>query len=198
MPESNATRIARDLHMLSALTRRILERGVPGTGRNEISFTQISILKWIDAAGPRRAQDVAKYLSASAPAATQILSRLRGKGLIRSRRCPEDGRAEDLFLTARARIRVRRHDLLLGRRLERLMARVPPLKLRGIAAGLEAAIGLLLEDPEPVEDMCLHCGALESPACVIRQNGYKCPTEREGAAECGRESPGHDLREIPR
>jgi DNA-binding MarR family transcriptional regulator len=172
--------------MLSALTRRVLEGGVDGGGREGVSFIQISILKWIDSAGPRRAQDVARFLSASAPAATQILARLRRKGLIRSRRSLEDRRAEDLFLTPRARALVRRHDALRQRRVEKLARAVPEARLRTIAQGLEAAIGMLLSDGEPVADLCLHCGALESPGCVMRQFGYRCPTEREGAAECGR------------
>ena len=185
MQESNASRISRGLHMVSALTRRVLEAGLRGPGETKVSFTQVSILKWIGAAGPRRAQDVGKFLSASAPAATQILSRLRRKGLIRSRRSNQDGRAEDLFLTPRARNLVRRHDLVLTRLLEKRVARLPAGKARGIAAGLEAAIGMLLLDPGPVAGLCLHCGPLESPACVMRQQGQRCPAEREGVAGCG-------------
>jgi DNA-binding MarR family transcriptional regulator len=186
MPEPVTTRISRDLHILAALTRRILESGVPDAGREGVSFTQVSILKWIESAGPRRAQDVARFLSASAPAATQIIARLRKGGLIRSRRSVKDGRAEDLFLTPRARAIIRRHDALMVRRLRKVSAGVPEARLRAMSMGLESAIGMLLADHEPVEDMCLHCGALESPGCVMREHGFRCPTERDGVPPCGR------------
>lgn len=185
MSETSSTRVARDLHMLAALTKRVLEGDVSGPTGVSASFTQIVILKWLDAATPRRAQDVARFLSASAPAATQILARLRKKGLIRSKPSAADRRAEDLFLTPKARALVKRYEALKSKRLDRLLGDLPEAKLRLVTQGLEAAIEMLLADKPEVEDMCLHCGAYESPQCVMRQHGFKCPTEREGLEACG-------------
>ncbi|MEK7468655.1 MAG: MarR family transcriptional regulator [Planctomycetota bacterium] len=181
--EPHARRIARDLHMLADLTRRILESDVNAADGEGASFTQIVILKWLDSAGPRRAQDVAKYLSSSAPAATQLIGRLRRKGLVKSRPSLSDGRAEDLFITPRARALVRRHEALKMRRIERLWAGLPEVKRRIVAQGLEAAIDLLLTEKPSGKEMCLHCGAYESPNCVIRQHGFSCPTESCSAAK---------------
>lgn len=163
--------------MLADLTRRILEPDVTPQDGEGASFTQIVILKWLDSAGPRRAQDVAKYLSSSAPAATQLLGRLRRKGLVKSRPCPTDGRAEDLFVTPHARALVRRHEVLKMRRLEKLWGGLPEAKRRLVAQGLEAAIDLLLTEKPVGSEMCLHCGAYDSPNCVMRQHGFACPTE---------------------
>ncbi|MCC6740485.1 MAG: MarR family transcriptional regulator [Planctomycetia bacterium] len=175
--EPFARRVARDLHMLSDLTRRILEPDVHDPSGDGASFTQVIILKWLDSAGPRRAQDVARYLSSSAPAATQLIGRLRRKGLVRSRPNPTDGRAEDLFVTPKARALVRRHESLKMKKLERLWGSLPETKRKLVAQGLEAAIELLLAEKPAGPDMCLHCGAYESPNCVMHQHGFACPTE---------------------
>jgi DNA-binding MarR family transcriptional regulator len=177
MPELHSSRIARDLHMVAALTRRVLERGLEDP-REPITFTQLAVLKWLDAATPRRAQGVARYLSASAPAATQILARLKQKGLVRTRPNKEDRRAGDLRLTARGHALVRKHDALKRERLERMLEALPMLRQIAIAEGLEGAIELLLKADPLVVDMCLHCGVHSSPHCVMRRHGMRCPTEQ--------------------
>lgn len=175
--EPAARRLARDLHMISDLTRRILEPEVHDASGEGASFTQVVILKWLDAPTPRRAQDVAKYLSSSAPAATQLIARLKRKGLVKSRPSPTDGRAEDIYVTPRARTLVRRHETLKMRKLEKLYGALPETRGRMIAQGLEAAIDLLLGEKPAGADMCLHCGAYDSPNCVMRSHGFSCPTE---------------------
>ena len=180
MPEADSARLARGLHMLSALTRRVLEGGLEDAA-GRASFTQIVVLKWLDAAEPRRARHVARFLSASAPAASQILSRLKRKGLLRSRPDPRDGRAEELLLTARGRALVGRHERLKADRLERMLAELPARERRRIARGLEDAIGLLLRVEPEALDLCLHCGAHASPRCVLRRHGRRCPTEVAGS-----------------
>jgi DNA-binding MarR family transcriptional regulator len=175
--EPPARRLARDLHMLSDLTRRVLEPDVHDDRGQSASFTQVVILKWLDAADPRRAQDVAKFLSSSAPAATQLIARLKRKGLVKSRPNPTDGRAEDLFVTPKARTLVKRHETIKMRKLEKLYGALPETKRKLISQGLEAAIDLLLVEQPGAADMCLHCGAYDSPNCVMRSHGFTCPTE---------------------
>lgn len=186
MIDSTTTRLARNLHILSSLTRRLLEDGLlEETSRGSASFTQISILKWLDAATPRRAQDVARFLAASAPAATQILNRLRKKGLIRSRQNQKDRRAEDLFVTPKARDLVRRYEAEKRRKLDPLLRSLPPEKRDGLLQGLESAIDLLLTERPGLPDLCLHCGVYSSPGCVMKQHGHRCPTDRVGGPVCG-------------
>jgi len=169
-------RIARDLHMLSALTRRVLEEGIDCDG-GEATFTQIVVLKWLDAATPRRSQHVARFLSASAPAASQFMTRLKRRGLVRSQPDPADQRAEHLLLTPRGRQLVRRHEARKSERLDRMLAGISAAERSRLAEGLEAAIDVLLRADPSTLDLCLHCGAHASPRCVLRQHGLRCPTE---------------------
>lgn len=173
--------------MLAALTRRLLEGGV-SAGRDEASFTQVAILKWLDSSEPRRAQDVARFLSASPPAATQILARLKRKGLLRSRPNREDRRSGDLLVTERGKALIRRHETLQAERFEQLLTGLPEAKTAAVIAGLEVAIQLLMRADPSLLDLCLHCSTLASPSCVMRRYGLHCPTEapRRSASPAGR------------
>lgn len=174
MTEPDVWRVARNLHILSALSKRVLEDGLLPPG---LTFAQVSILKWLDAATPRRAGEVARFISASAPAATQILARMKRKGYVRTTRNPKDRRAEDLALTARGRGLIRKYETAKRRRLAALLHAVPASRRKAMVGGLEAAVDLLLLDGPNVRDLCLHCGVYQAPECVMRRHGYRCPTE---------------------
>ena len=189
MTPPELSRIARDLHMVSALTGRLLEADLEGPA-GSATFTQVVVLKWLDTPRPRRAQHVARFLSASAPAASQLLSRLKRKGFVRARRDPADRRAEDLLLTPRGRAFVARYERLQAARLGRMLASLPADEHRRIAEGLEGAIRALLGAEPGLLDLCLHCTAHDSPDCVLRKHGLRCPTESYGEVCAPRRKPG--------
>lgn len=169
-------RIARDLHMLGALTRELLEGDV-SSGRAQATFTQVVLLRWLDAGGPRRSKLIARFLGVSAPATSQIVTRLKRKGLVLGRPDPTDGRAELLGITPRGRAFVERHRQDVQGRMEALLVRVPAAQRRSLAEGLEAVIELLLSSGVRLEHLCLHCHALSAPGCLMRSHGRRCPTE---------------------
>lgn len=174
MAEADADRIVRSLLMVSALARRVLERG-HAAGAQSVTDTQLVVLKWLDGEVPRRAGDVARFLACSAPAATQVLGRLQRKGLITRRRSREDARAEELRVTPRGRRLVAGHERARAAAAAKLAASVSPADRERIAAGLEGALGMLLAAGVEVDDLCLHCDALRSPACVRLARGRTCP-----------------------
>lgn len=177
MAESDSTRLARGLHQVAALTQRILEERLAEEATGDgVTFPQIAILKWLDKAGPRRSQHVARFISASAPAATQMLRRLKAKGLVKSSRDPKDRRAESLTVTPKARAMIRRYEDSKERRLHVLLDHIPAEQRQAMIRGLEAAIAVLLKDGPNVADMCLHCGVYESPTCIMKLHGHSCPT----------------------
>ncbi|MBK9388000.1 MAG: MarR family transcriptional regulator [Planctomycetes bacterium] len=177
-----ALELARHLHMLSALTTHLLEADAK-VGDTSATFTQVQVLKWLAAAPPRRAIDVARFLSASAPAATQVLARLKAKGLLEAHPHPTDARSGELEVTALGRRLARAHDERKLRLLERVLADTSTENRRAIQAGLAAAVELLLQAETKQLDLCLHCGAHESPHCLMRRHGHRCPTERSGTAQ---------------
>lgn len=174
MPEADVWRVARNLHILSALTRRVLEEGLLPPG---LTFLQVSILKWLDAAAPCHGRDVARFLSATAPAATRVLAGLKRKGLVRAVPNRKDRRAEDLKPTPGGRAVIRRYEAQKRRRLQVLLRTIPAPQRKTMLQGLESAVDLLLLDTPRVRDLCLHCGVYQSPTCVMLQHGYGCPTE---------------------
>lgn len=177
MAHDNA-RLVRNLHVLSALSRRVLEEGVlESAGLRNVTFTQINILKMLEAREPRRAKEVAQFLTASKPAATQLLRRMERSRLIARRRSREDGRAEEIRLTPNGRRVLAAFDAEYRRRLRRLIGDVSDSRLAQISESMEAISSLLLRDRERVDGVCLHCGVYASPTCVMRQHGYTCPVD---------------------
>lgn len=177
--DSLERRIARDLHMLGALTREVLEGDVTH-GESKATFSQVVLLRWLEAGGPRRTREVARFLGATSAAASQLLSRLRAKGLIEGLPDPRDGRAELLRSTARGRAFVERHRGEVTQRMEALLGRVSQVDRLRLAEGLEAVLDLLLGSGIALEHLCLHCHALAAPGCLMVRHGRHCPTRPEG------------------
>lgn len=168
-------RIARSLHMLGALTRELLE-GEIANGKDRATFTQVVLLRWLEAGGPRRTRQIAQFLGASAPAASQLLARLKAKGLVKAGADPHDGRAELLQVTPRGLAFVERHREAVGARMDALLAGVPAARRVRLAEDLEAAIELLLRSQADLDHLCLHCHALAAPGCLMQRHGRRCPT----------------------
>jgi DNA-binding MarR family transcriptional regulator len=177
MAEEDADRIVRSLLMVSALARRVLEGG-QAAGAEIVTDPQLVVLKWLDGEVPRRAGDVARFLACSAPAATQFLARLQRKRLITRHRSREDARAGELRVTARARRLIAAHDRARAAAAARLAASVSSADRELISTGLEGALGMLLAAGAEADDLCLHCDALRSPACVRLVRGRACPVRK--------------------
>ncbi len=192
MTKPDPIRILSRLHMVAALVRRTLEEGSPGPG-GPLPYSTRVLLRWLEMGGRRRPQDVARFLSVTPSAATQMVGRLKRRGLIRAQPDPEDGRAELLTLTARGATLVRSEMELEASRMERFLALTPEPRRRALAQGLEEAIELLLRaDPTQI-DLCLHCTALSAPHCELRHHGLRCPTDRPQ-----RGTPKEPLSDPPR
>lgn len=164
--------------MVAALSRRVLEEGIlEASGIRGVTFTQIHILKMLEAREPRRAKEVAQFLSASKPAATQLLRRMEKAGLIARRRSRADLRAEEIRRTSRGRRVLAGFEREYNRRLRRIVGDLTDGRAAEISGAMEAMATLLLRDRDRVEGVCLHCGIYESPACVMKQHGYACPVD---------------------
>lgn len=179
MAKPDPTRILSRLHMVSALVRRVLEEGPPDASE-QLPYSTRILLRWLQSGGRRRPQDVARFLSVTPSAATQLVARLKRRGLVNARADPDDGRAELLALTARGAALVHAETELEARRLERLLALTPEPRRKVLAQGLDEAVELLLRADPAQLDLCLHCTALSAPQCELRSHGLPCPTERRG------------------
>lgn len=178
MPRHDEVRLVRNLHVLSSLARTVLEDGfVEAVGLHGVTFGQINILKLLDRSEPRRAKEIAQFIAASKPAATQLLQRMKRHGMIVMRRSAADARAEQIRLTARGRKILRTFERRYRQRLRRLLGDATPSEINRISEGLEAAASLLLRDGERVSEVCLRCGLYEAPACIMKRHGYRCPVE---------------------
>ena len=117
--------------------------------RTGLTNAQLFVLRLLDAAGgPLSVGQLATEALSSPAAVSTIVSRLGRKGLVARRTSAGDARRVELTLTPAARRILRRAPEPPTARLVEAIAALPPAKLRGLAAGIEAlstGLGLDIE-----------------------------------------------------
>lgn len=79
-----------------------------------MSFTTLSVLHTLVTVGPKRLTELARSEQVTQPAATQLVIKLEGEGLVRRRPDPSDGRASVVHITPAGTA------VVTARRVERL------------------------------------------------------------------------------
>ncbi len=166
-------RFLRDSHVFARLVEQVLEAGyLRSAVQDSVTFDQLNVLKFLARPGSvPLVKDVARFLNASYAAASKAVGRLRKKGLAKTTRSSEDGRAELVEVTPLGAALVRKYERLKARRLEALLAGED---LPRISEALERAIALLLRERAVAGDPCMGCGAYYSDRCVVRTHGFPC------------------------
>lgn len=103
---SDADRVASVLELVFRLTRRVSPQG-------EFSLTSYLVLSRLNRHGAARVTELADHEGVTQPAMTQIVTRLRGAGLVEQVADPTDGRAVQLSITQAGQ------QVLADRRAER-------------------------------------------------------------------------------
>lgn len=167
--EDPLARLLRGCHLLSALSREVLEKGyLEASGAKGVSFAQLNLLKFLDTPQPHAVGDVMRFMGASFPAASKAVGRLKAKGLIRTGRHPGDRRAQVVGLTQEGRSTIARYEKTKFERMRRLLAGTPPRELRRWIEALEAVVAALIREKALDGDLCLQCGAYYSDRCLVR------------------------------
>lgn len=108
-------------------------------------------------------------LAISDPAATKLIDRLQGKGLVGRQMCENDRRVVYVQLSVSGSSLVEE----LARKRERLIGsaigRLSYVKRQMLVRSLESVLLSALDSPEVVERVCLRCGASHSPDCVVNR-----------------------------
>lgn len=165
--EDPVARFLRGCHLISALSREVLEKGyLRRSGARGISFVQINLLKFIDGPRPRSVGDVMRFMGASFAAASKAVSRLKQKALVRVGRHPGDRRAQIVALTPAGRGIIQRYEKVKFDRVRRLVGGDRGAVGRWSSA-LEEVAFRLMGERELLSDLCLQCGAYYSDRCLV-------------------------------
>ena len=109
-----------------------------------ITFAQYQLLDAVDRVGHSGNARVAELAGVSGPTATQALSRLEQRGLVRRERAAADGRALTIALSARGRELLEEKRSLLSERARALFCSLQPSQ-RERAGALLDELGELVE-----------------------------------------------------
>jgi DNA-binding MarR family transcriptional regulator len=161
-------RFLRGCHLLSALSREVLEKGyLRRAGARGASFVQINLLKFMDQPGSRSVGDVMRFMGASFAAASKAVGRLKRKGWVRTGQHPGDLRAQIVAVTASGRSMVQKYERLKFERVSKLLAGLRPAQVQHYIQALEQIGSLLIRDKELPGDLCMQCGAYYSDRCLV-------------------------------
>lgn len=150
---SNSQIIA-GLAQIATLLRADGRRGADAAG---VTSTQAQILIRLVRRGPARVTAVAEQLAVTQPTATEAVSALLRKGLVRKRPDPADARASLLHATAKGRKLAQRVDAWPDALLA-AFDQVDPAETAAFLRTLTAVIrSLQLDGAVPVQRMCATC-----------------------------------------
>jgi DNA-binding MarR family transcriptional regulator len=157
--EDPIARLARDCHILSLLCREVLEDGYLLASGADISFSQLNLLKFLQARKARAVGDVMRFLGASYSATSHAIQRLKKKKLVKTGGHPDDRRAQLVSLTPAGRKLVTRYEKTKFTRLARLLSDTPKADLDAWGDSIEKVIDALLREKVITGETCLQCGA---------------------------------------
>lgn len=113
--------------------------------------------------------DIARGLSITDSAASQLTDRLVKKGLVIRSASPQDRRLAQIRLTGEG------HDILNKIRhrrivnMSKILDRMQPESRRALIAGLERFITAAIEDSKTAQAACIHCGKDHIAECIINK-----------------------------
>lgn len=156
----------KDLH-----ERALVEANAP-----QLSMSQVKLLLLISRPGKRfKVMDVAAFLGVTNAAASRSIDRLVQQGLLHRTVTPEDRRAVDLSLTAKAEDLLERFTTVRNRELLRLLGNHPADKFERVSELLDELSLLLLDTDTAENERCMRCGIHFQEHCLLRDvSGREC------------------------
>ncbi|MDQ0188532.1 winged helix-turn-helix transcriptional regulator [Alicyclobacillus cycloheptanicus] len=102
----------------------------------ELSHQAVRALQYIQMTGSTNVQNIAYHLACAQNTASEIVRRLRQKGLVEKRRKPDDERVVEVVLTIAGQRAVRQHTGLDVERLTTLLEQVSDAERDAIEHGI--------------------------------------------------------------
>ena len=172
-------------HAVEDVIEEKLWRKIAG---NQLSVSQLKLLKLIGLAGATTVSDVALFLGISKAAASVAVDKLVRLELIRRSEGPEDRRAIHLSLTDHGRRMLDDYDMALQVKLAEVFGQFSGAELHRAAELLDALSELIENHQARRDEICVQCGIYFRQKCALRQRlGRQClylrPREHRGAKQ---------------
>ena len=166
--------IGNSLVLASAIHRVIEESALREAVGEDLTESQLKLLKLLSLSESHTLGDVAAFLGISNAAASKAVDKLVSRMLLRRTEGEKDRRAIRLTLTDPARRILAAYDAALQRILKEIFGRFSDKELLDATEMLNSFTSRILCDEELSEGMCLQCGMYFPERCVREQVGRSC------------------------
>jgi DNA-binding MarR family transcriptional regulator len=173
--------------IFAAAIHRVIEESAlrEGVG-DELTASQLKLLKLLSLSDTHRLGDVAAFLGVSNAAASKAVDKLVGRMLLRRTEGENDRRSIRLSLTDPARRLVAAYDSALRRKLKEVFGDFSAEELNEAREIFNRFTARIVGGGTGSADACLQCGMYFPAHCVRQQLGSPCEYhERKGRRERG-------------
>jgi DNA-binding MarR family transcriptional regulator len=147
----------------------LVSRALESNGEALITAAQFRCLDFLARHDLCSVGGLSDGLAISDPAATKLVDRLAGKGLVNRRSRADDRRVVYVHLTDQGANLVERLASNRDGLLAAAIAGLSPHKRRMLARCLEMVLAAGLDHPDMIGRVCLRCGGSHLPDCVVNR-----------------------------
>lgn len=167
---------------------------------DQITASQLRVLKLIARTETQSVSDLAGMLGVSSAAASKATDRLVRRELVRRTEGAADRRAIFLSLTERGQQLMRQYEAARDKQLERIFRQFDLEQLRNMASTMERLAVAIVKQTGNPEDVCLQCKMYFREKCLMREfSKHNCAYDRQAGRAVERQKsstrPAGDLNE---
>jgi DNA-binding MarR family transcriptional regulator len=153
----------------SAVAGVIEEELLQEVAQNQITVSQLKLLKLVSMTEAQTIGDVAAFLGVSNAAASKAVDRLVRMMLLRRSEGETDRRVIHLSLTQPSRRLLAAYDAARKRKLQEVFGEFDAGELQRASALLDRLSACVVDQSAKTEQMCLQCGIYFREKCVLRK-----------------------------
>lgn len=141
VPSGDAQAVIAEVNLLYAAVYRRFQASRQRIPGSDVTPRMLSLLRFLDVAGPQSVGEQARHLGLSRATATELVDRLESKGLVARIRDGRDRRRVFVSLTEAGRTRASAHpEVLACDDLLRAVEHMSPADRRALVAGMRALL----------------------------------------------------------
>jgi DNA-binding MarR family transcriptional regulator len=183
-------------HIFSSAVNDLMQERLHAIISEQLTFSQIKLLKLIARSGTYNISQVASFLAVSSAAASKAVDRLVRRNLLRRTEAESDRRAVEVALTSEGKRVLGEYERVTNQVLEEIFGAVPPEGLREIAEHLDHLSIRLVNHEGGKDEACFRCGIYFRDKCLLRSEAHRLchfhlsardgePTSQDGDGDNG-------------
>jgi DNA-binding MarR family transcriptional regulator len=136
---------------------------------NQLTVSQLKLLKLVSLSGEHKIGDVAAFLGISNAAASKAVDKLVRRMLLRRSEGEADRRAIHLSVTGPGRRLLEAHESATKEKLAEILGDMPPGTLSKLTDLLDQVSSKIIAYSAQSEDICVQCGIYFRERCLVGQ-----------------------------